>query len=97
LILWRALLATPLHLTRCRKTFFTADHLASGPAGRREGRSHIKLISLPNGGTGKCLGWHFSVARDITARAFVTAELGRRNVHARASRQTQHKIRTECL
>ena len=25
LILWRALLATPLHLTRCRKTFFTAD------------------------------------------------------------------------
>ena len=27
LILWRALLATPLHLTRCRKTFFTADYL----------------------------------------------------------------------
>src|SRR5262249_47845649 len=27
LILWRALLATPLHLTRCRKTFFTADSL----------------------------------------------------------------------
>src|SRR5262249_60241875 len=27
LILWRALLATPLHLTRCRKTFFTADAL----------------------------------------------------------------------
>src|SRR5262245_65395116 len=27
LILWRALLATPLHLTRCRKTFFTADFL----------------------------------------------------------------------
>ena len=26
LILWRALLATPLHLTRCRKTFFTADY-----------------------------------------------------------------------
>src|SRR5262249_39911842 len=28
LILWRALLATPLHLTRCRKTFFTADEIA---------------------------------------------------------------------
>jgi hypothetical protein len=27
LILWRALLATPLHLTRCCKTFFTADEL----------------------------------------------------------------------
>jgi hypothetical protein len=27
-ILWRALLATPLHLTRCRKTFFTADYPA---------------------------------------------------------------------
>src|SRR5262249_11912504 len=27
LILWRALLATPLHLTRCRKTFFTADYI----------------------------------------------------------------------
>jgi hypothetical protein len=26
LILWHALLATPLHLTRCRKTFFTADY-----------------------------------------------------------------------
>ncbi len=25
LILWHALLAAPLHLTRCRKTFFTAD------------------------------------------------------------------------
>jgi hypothetical protein len=25
LILWHALLAVPLHLTRCRKTFFTAD------------------------------------------------------------------------
>ena len=30
LILWRALLATPLHLTRCRKTFFTADLLRHG-------------------------------------------------------------------
>jgi hypothetical protein len=27
LILWHALLAAPLHLTRCRKTFFTADEL----------------------------------------------------------------------
>ena len=27
LILWHALLATPLHLTRCRKTFFTADEI----------------------------------------------------------------------
>ena len=27
LILWHALLAAPLHLTRCRKTFFTADHI----------------------------------------------------------------------
>jgi IS5 family transposase len=27
LILWRALLATPLHLTLCRKTFFTADYV----------------------------------------------------------------------
>src|SRR5262249_52404995 len=26
LILCHALLAAPLHLTRCRKTFFTADH-----------------------------------------------------------------------
>jgi hypothetical protein len=25
LILWHALLAAPLHLTRCRKTFFTVD------------------------------------------------------------------------
>ena len=25
LILWHALLAAPLHLTQCRKTFFTAD------------------------------------------------------------------------
>jgi hypothetical protein len=28
LILCHALLAAPLHLTRCRKTFFTADSLA---------------------------------------------------------------------
>jgi len=28
LILWHALLAAPLHLTRCRKTFFTADYLS---------------------------------------------------------------------
>jgi hypothetical protein len=27
LILWHALLAVPLHLTRCRKIFFTADGL----------------------------------------------------------------------
>jgi transposase, IS5 family len=27
LILWHALLAAPLHLTRCRKPFFTADYL----------------------------------------------------------------------
>ena len=27
LILCHALLAAPLHLTRCRKTFFTADHI----------------------------------------------------------------------
>src|SRR5262249_21382020 len=27
LILWHALLAASLHLTRCRKTFFTADEL----------------------------------------------------------------------
>src|SRR5262249_12119940 len=30
LILWHALLAASLHLTRCRKTFFTADHGRSG-------------------------------------------------------------------
>ena len=29
LILWHALLAVPLHLTRCRKTFFTADQPTS--------------------------------------------------------------------
>ena len=29
LILCHAL-ATPLHLTRCRKTFFTADHVSAG-------------------------------------------------------------------
>jgi hypothetical protein len=32
LILCHALLAAPLHLTRCRKTFFTADYLANLPA-----------------------------------------------------------------
>ena len=36
LILWHALLAAPLHLTRCRKTFFTADYLWSSPDGRSE-------------------------------------------------------------
>jgi hypothetical protein len=30
LILCHALLAGPLHLTRCRKTFFTADYLWLG-------------------------------------------------------------------
>ena len=35
LILWRALLATPLHLTRCRKTFFTADCLVRPVAEER--------------------------------------------------------------
>ena len=36
LILWHALLAAPLHLTRCRKTFFAADYLWSSPDGRSE-------------------------------------------------------------
>ena len=34
LILCLALLAGPLHLTRCRKTFFTADYLASSGGAR---------------------------------------------------------------
>src|SRR5262249_34821549 len=37
LILWRALLATPLHLTRFRKTFFTADYRMSIKLGRAGG------------------------------------------------------------
>ena len=53
LILCHALLAAPLHLTRCRKTFFTADH--------ESGESNLDSIES---GNGRCrsvslirLGW----------------------------------------
>ena len=36
-ILCHALLAAPLHLTRCRKTFFTADYLYQIPLIRTRG------------------------------------------------------------
>jgi len=38
LILWHALLAVPLHLTRCRKIFFTADDLANTKVQRLQRR-----------------------------------------------------------
>src|SRR5262249_56067699 len=40
LILWRALLATPLHLPRRPNPFLTPTPLASVPPGKREGHSH---------------------------------------------------------
>src|SRR5262249_61625246 len=43
-ILWHALLAVPLHLTRCSKIFFTADSVGlAQPGGLR-----IARISYPN-------------------------------------------------
>jgi len=54
LILWHALLAAPLHLTRCRKTFFTADLVSyvDGTIGPRRKyicqRSPPAMIMLPS-------------------------------------------------
>jgi 1,4-dihydroxy-2-naphthoate octaprenyltransferase len=57
LILWHALLAAPLHLTRCRKTFFTADFVeclqrifgdgtsSAGEYSRIERRSSVRVMT----------------------------------------------------
>src|SRR5262249_55674413 len=50
LILWHALLAASLHLTRCRKTFFTADYLGSGAAGNAAAAAE-KGAGVDNPGT----------------------------------------------
>jgi hypothetical protein len=49
LILWHALLAAPLHLTRCRKTFFTVDYFLASPMTRTlalEGRPPLSVQAL---------------------------------------------------
>jgi len=49
LILCHALLAAPLHLTRCRKTFFTADHLTSGVVCQNQQLNSAALIAEKTG------------------------------------------------
>ena len=45
LILWHALLAAPLHLTRCRKTLFTADELGARALPSRGALACLRAVS----------------------------------------------------
>src|SRR5262249_5905294 len=53
LILWHALLAASLHLTRCRKTFFTADEQVFAASGEMARRTLCRCAGSRNRAAGR--------------------------------------------